>query len=734
MGCRTSSKHQELAVEEVSEPQVSFPVERTGSLIFHQNPIHPKVHPLLLGTLPRFQVNTKLAGRLKFFIHQWRTITNDQVILDLVTGWTIPLTQKPQETTTYSSIPSEGEELVEQEISGLIEKGAIEVTSHQPGQVLSSLFLREKKDGSHRPILNLRKLNQFIPYHHFKMENLKEVKNMIQKGDWMVKIDLKDAYFTLPLHPDSQKYVRFRWKNHIYQFLCLCFGIGPAPRLFTKLLKVPMSILRRLGIRLIIYLDDLLIFGSSREEIELARDTTLYLLENLGFVINDKRSALTPSQIMEFLGVVINSINLTMSLTDKKVLSLTKLCNQALLHREMSLRELSRLLGKLVATSAAITPCMIQVRHLQQAQILGQKNLRSYESLITLDQKSCLELTWWVENLHLKTGKPIMTQAPDLVIYSDAATSGGWGAFCQGVKTGGQWTPREKSLHGHNINMLELMAAELAIKTFTQQHTEAKNVHLMIDNKSALAYLVKMGGTKSRHLMEKAKTIWDFLLSRGIMLTAEYLPTELNVEADHESRNVADWSEWKLSARAFNLTCQWFGLPEVDLFASRTSHQLENYMSLKPDPQCIAVDALQQNWNRGFLYAFPPFNLIGRVLRKVQSQQASLILIAPLWVTQPWYPLLLELASELPILLPTHSNLLINPEGEVHPLLANKTLQLSAWVVSGQAQLTDRFQLGLEDYWSTPDHWGPEIITTQPGRNLVAGVINNKLIPFHVPS
>ena len=95
------------------------------------------------------------------------------------------------------------------------------------------MFLREKKDGTQRPILNLKKLNQNIPYLHFKMESLKGVKNIIQEGDWMVKIDMKDAYFTVPLSQKSQKYVRFKWRNQIYKFLCLCFGVGPEPRLFT---------------------------------------------------------------------------------------------------------------------------------------------------------------------------------------------------------------------------------------------------------------------------------------------------------------------------------------------------------------------------------------------------------------------------------------------------------------------------------------------------------------------
>ena len=79
--------------------------------------------------------------------------------------------------------------------------------------------------------------------------------------------------------------------------------------------------------------------------------------------------------------------------------------------------------------------------------------------------------------------------------------------------------------------------------------------------------------------MEKAKEIWEFLLDRGIMITAEYLPTDLNVEADWESRHVTDWSEWKLHPWLFEQICLTHGTPEVDLFASRTSHQIQTYMT-----------------------------------------------------------------------------------------------------------------------------------------------------------
>ena len=134
----------------------------------------------------------------------------------------------------------------------------------------------------------------------------------------MYKIDLKDAYFSVPLHLSSQKYIRFKWKGNLYQLLCLCFGLRLAPRLFVKLMKISISFMWKLNVRIIMFLDDILIMVSTKKELTHARDALIFLLETLCFLINKNKSALHPCQILKFLSVGINSKEMSVSPRKKR--------------------------------------------------------------------------------------------------------------------------------------------------------------------------------------------------------------------------------------------------------------------------------------------------------------------------------------------------------------------------------------------------------------------------------
>ena len=288
---------------------------------------------------------------------------------------------------------------------------------------------------------------------------------------------------------------------------------------------------------------------------------------------------------------------------------------------------------------------------------------------------------WWIDNAPHCNGRPIPAPTADLVITSDASKTG-WGTTCQGIHTGGPWGAQERAEH---INLLELKAAFLALQTFASRRSRL-HILLLIDNITVIAYINHKGGTQSRTLSDQAIELWEWCLVRKITVHAEHIPGQKNVEADAESRRALDQSDWMLNQEIFQALETKWGLFDVDLFAARHNKQLRRFFSFRPDPEAEAVDALAQPWTNIRPYAFPLFILLGRCLQKIRQEGVQeIVIIAPVWQGQPWFPPLIESLIDLPALLPQTHNLLTNPAGDPHPLVVRNRLYLAAWRLSWSA-------------------------------------------------
>ena len=112
------------------------------------------------------------------------------------------------------------------------------------------------------------------------MKDLNSLEGLLQEGDYIWKLYLKDAYFSVSLHRDLRKLFQFLWEeNHLYELLCLCFSVNLAPRLLSKIMKVHLAILRRLSIPIVIYLNNMFLIGGTMEETIITRDSVFFLLQ-----------------------------------------------------------------------------------------------------------------------------------------------------------------------------------------------------------------------------------------------------------------------------------------------------------------------------------------------------------------------------------------------------------------------------------------------------------------------
>ena len=176
-----------------------------------------------------------------------------------------PLSECPISLLAYSPHSIRGVAL-NQELQNLLRKGAVEPAPQSPG-FYSRLFLVKKASGSWRPIIDLSTLNLFITSSRFHMETPRSVLNSIRPGDWMISLDLQDAYLQVPVHHDSRRFLRFVLDGKPFQFRVLCFGLTTAPQVFTRIMAPVSAILHRHGVRMLRYLDDWLILASSENRL-----------------------------------------------------------------------------------------------------------------------------------------------------------------------------------------------------------------------------------------------------------------------------------------------------------------------------------------------------------------------------------------------------------------------------------------------------------------------------------
>ena len=237
---------------------------------------------------------TLSGGCLSLHWQAWRDRGAEPWVVGVLrVGYCLPFLSTPPLSNVPIPMPSSSPTSIkgaalEEVTLGLIALGAVELAALTSPGFYSRLFVVWKSSGSWRPVIDLFHLNRFVDVSPFRMETIQSVLLSVRQGDWMASITLKEAYLQLPVHPASRHFLRFMFRDTVYQFKALCFGLSTAPQVFTKVMAPVSAILLSMGIRMRRYLDDWLVQSSSRGSLLGDLQTVLQLCHELGIVVNPR--------------------------------------------------------------------------------------------------------------------------------------------------------------------------------------------------------------------------------------------------------------------------------------------------------------------------------------------------------------------------------------------------------------------------------------------------------------
>ncbi|XP_038046762.1 uncharacterized protein LOC119720969 [Patiria miniata] len=392
------------------------------------------------------------------------------------------------------------------------------------------------------------------------------------------------------------------------------------------------------------YLDDWLIVGKSEGQTAQNLRDTYTLTTRLGFIINEKKSHLIPSQEITFLGAEIDLRRGIAVPTGERVTSLLKCVKLFLSVQVAPARAWLKLLGFMASLVDLVPWCRLRMRPLQMHLLAHYRPKTDPISLlVSIDDVIRPHLRWWLLEQNIRCGRSFPRGDPHVIISTDASNEG-WGASLPPRQAAGTWDDNTRSLH---INVLELQAVVNALHHF-QADVVGRSVLIKTDNTTVVAYINKQGGTKSPQLCYRTWEMFQWLIRHKVDLCAIHIPGAENDIADSLSRGKVVPTEWSLNRRIVHQIFSILGRPHIDLFASAVNTQLPVFCSRAHHPHAWASDALSIDWTNMFAFAFPPISILTKVIGKLERDRCKILLIAPFWPRQPWFSATGEAPSGLP--------------------------------------------------------------------------------------
>ncbi|KAA6402069.1 MAG: putative Transposon Ty3-I Gag-Pol polyprotein [Streblomastix strix] len=333
----------------------------------------------------------------------------------------------------------------------------------------------------------------------------------------------------------------------------------------------------------------------------------------------------------------------------KMIKQLLNWSHKSMRRQTTSARNLSKMLGRMIYLKPQIRRASLHMKNLYKTLSKAINNNKDWNSMLELQPKLLKEWQWWIKEVKINYPTPFQ-QIPTQAVLTTDASKRGWGSTLtinsnnKMLTCAGKWSKKWKLT---SSNQRELAAVHCAIRRFAKKLKKEKirSLHLQTDNTTTSFNINRQNS--SRSLANLTDRTLLLLEQMQIQIQATYLPGEQNITADALSR-LNGAGDYHLESKIFIQLINQAKFPAtIDLFANKENKLLKRYCTTQIDKEAVARDAFSISWKNEYPIIHPPIPVIGRCLEIIKQDKISALMILPKWTSQYWWPILMQMASQI---------------------------------------------------------------------------------------
>jgi hypothetical protein len=492
------------------------------------------------------QVHPRVVAPSGLKVEAWKALISDPLVLEFV-EFGVPLLfnirgQPPVTVTPNYPMDTVQLDFVETHHQNLLEWGWVQgPLSREEARrtICSALGTVPKKDSSElRVILDTKfSVNFFLWKETFSLPTVEDAVKIIRQlgpHTHLAKVDLQHGYHQVPIRPGDTWMLGYQWGGQSFRYTRLPFGLNMAPLQFCKITSAIQQLFKDRGIPCLVYIDDFLILGESKEVCQRNLDLALQLFDALGVWVKHEKTV-GPTQQLVFLGILIDVLSQTVSVPPDRLAELKLLVSDTLGRSGLSYKGFSKVLGKLSFAAQCVRASTAFLRRLFDA-LKGVEVPSRHRHWVSFDEGTRADLLWWDEFLSGWNGVAFWAYDKDdtecdFQPATDASSHGFGGHDSDGSFFLGEWSATQRN---RSSTWREAMAVYLGAITWEDKWRN-RRIHLLTDN-MALVYILNSGSSRAPAIMKIIRRLFLLLARSNILLKASHLPREFNTQADWLSK------------------------------------------------------------------------------------------------------------------------------------------------------------------------------------------------------